>query len=51
MDGISSLHGAHQVAHTFSRTTCPRKSDRDRSLPTMSVATKSGASAPVMIGW
>ena len=44
MDGISSRHGAHHVAHRFSRTTLPRSADSRTVWPARSGTTKSGAS-------
>src|SRR5262245_39401235 len=40
---MSTLHGGHQVAQKFSRTTLPRKSERRTGLPEASARVKSGA--------
>src|SRR5277367_2183246 len=41
--GISTLHGPHQVAQKFRRTTLPRRSDSLTVLPAASLSAKSGA--------
>src|ERR1700687_3659558 len=41
--GISALHGAHQVAQKFSKTTLPRYSESVTGLPASSLSLKSGA--------
>jgi hypothetical protein len=48
MEGISSRHGAHQVAQKLTNTTFPFNFERLQTFPSKSTVSKSGAGFPTL---